>query len=64
MRSVSVTLELYTANAVLDFLLDTFVFRIMPQHLPERHDCGRLAIPQSRPCKGFVKSKLYRRNRG
>jgi hypothetical protein len=49
MRSVSVTLELlvpgHTANAALDFMLDTFVSRIMPYHLPERHDCGKPGHP-------------------
>ena len=49
MRSGSVTLALFVpghaANAVLDFLLDTFVSRIMPHHLPERHDCGNSGHP-------------------
>lgn len=57
-----VTLELlvpgHTANAVLDFLLDTFVSRIMPHHLLERHDCGRPGHPTAPTVYGLRKEQV------
>ena len=33
----------HTANVVLDFLYETFNFRVMSHRFPERHEGGKLA---------------------
>jgi hypothetical protein len=58
----------HTANVVLDFLYETFNFRVMSHRFPECHEGGKLWLPHSpdtNPCDfflwGFLKEKVLQR---